>query len=225
MSKKYFSGCSARRAVPDCWNARLLKNASYSEAEGLPLFQSAKEIPGDLLSFKYLHVKADTSKWVHFYGNDNLIERVWESPEFWAESLKRFAGIISPDLSVYRDMPPKQLEYNIYRNRVLAHWFDQNGIPVIPNVRWADKNSYNVAFDGLDQNGIVCVSTFGILADSSDRKCFTLGLAEMMRRLQPTTVLVYGRMPREIFASYQQNGTQFIQYTADIEKAHKRGER
>lgn len=221
MSLKNYS---ARRRTSDCWNARLLQNACYSTTEELPLFNCSDAIPNDVLSFKYISSRADTSKWIHFFGDDNRIEAVWDSPELWAENLKRFPGVISPDFSVCRDMPIKQQEYNIYRNRVLAHWFDQNGIPVIPNVRWADKRSYDTAFDGLPQNGTFCVSTCGTLSHQSDRDCFTQGLAELMKTLHPATLLVYGSMPTAVFSVYQTKGVRLIQYASDTAKAHKRGE-
>ena len=39
---------SARRKPKDCWNARLLQNANYSEKWEFPLFPSTNTTPTDL---------------------------------------------------------------------------------------------------------------------------------------------------------------------------------
>ena len=221
MTEKNYS---ARRQPIDCWNARLLEHANYTDMWELPLFPCASTVPADLHSFRYINPATDNASWIHFFGFDNYLEDVWENPEIWAAQLKRFAGVISPDLSIYRDMPLAQQLYNVYRNRVLAHWFAQQGIPVIPNVRWADQRSYDFVFEGIERNGTVCVSTSGILFDSEDRNSFISGLDAMMRILAPETVLVYGSMPTDIFGKYQGGHTCFVQYDTDTQKAHQRGD-
>lgn len=215
---------SARQQPPDCWNARLLQHANYTDTWELPLFPCAHITPPDLRSFRYIDPTMDNSTWIHFYGADQYLEDVWENPELWAKQLKHFKGVISPDLSIYRDMPLPQQLHNVYRNRTLAHWFSQQGIPVVPNVRWADKRSYDFAFEGIEHNGTVCVSTSGILIDVTDRNEFSQGFDAMMNILTPQTVLVYGSMPPDIFEKHQNGLTRFIQYDTDTQKAHQRGD-
>lgn len=215
---------SARQQPTDCWNARLLECANYSDIWELPLFPCANAVPTDLHSFRYISPTTDSASWIHFYGFDEYLEDVWENPEIWAMQLKRFAGVISPDLSIYRDMPLAQQLYNVYRNRVLAYWFAQQGIPVIPNVRCADKRSYDFVFDGIDRDSTVCVSTSGVLFDREDRNDFSCGFDAMMEALTPKTVLVYGSMPPDIFGKHLQGSTLFVQYDIDTQKAHQRGD-
>lgn len=212
---------STRQQVKDCWNAHLLQNASYSKKWELPLFPSTNAVPGDLQSFRYINHTTKNSKWIHFYAFDEYLEDIWENPELWAKQLKRFSGVISPDLSVCRDMPFPQQLYNTYRNRVLAHFFAQQGIPVIPNIRWADERTLEFAFEGIGRNTTVCVSTSGMLAHTSDRECFQRGFNAMVKALSPSTVLVYGSMPTDIFSKYQNDGIRFAQYDIDTQKAHK----
>ena len=217
MNRKNYS---ARKKIPDCWNARLLNNAEYLSELEFPYFPAANSVPQEMLSFKNITPYVDNTQWIHFYGNDDRLEHVWENPEIWASKLKRFSGVISPDLSIYRDMPIPQQFYNVYRNRVLVHYFTQQGISVIPNIRWGDERSYKFAFEGITERGTVCISTFGIIADGQDREYFKRGLAEMLHRLSPSTVLVYGQMPSNIFDQYQNNGVRFVHFDADTQKAH-----
>lgn len=215
---------SARRQPTDCWNARLLECASYSDRWELPLFSCSNAIPTDLRSFRYINPTTANASWIHFYGFDEYLEDVWDNPEIWAAQLKRFAGVISPDLSIYRDMPLAQQLYNVYRNRVLSYWFAQQGIPVIPNIRCADQRSYDFVFEGIDRKGTVCVSTSGVLFDSEDRIDFSHGFDAMMEALTPKTVLVYGSMPPDIFGKHLNGSTRFVQYDTDTQKAHQRGD-
>lgn len=216
---------SARKQPTDCWNARLLEYATYAGKLEFPIFPCANVIPTDLYSFRYLELSTSRKYWIHFFGSDQYLEDVWENPELWASRLNSFAGIISPDLSVYRDMPMVQQMYNVYRNRVLAHWFSQHGIPVIPNIRWADQRSYDFVFEGIPQNSTVCVSTSGILIDDEDRTAFRLGLDAMIKALTPQTVLIYGSMPLDIFGKYLNAGLHFVQYDTDTQKVHRGGAR
>ena len=212
---------SSHKPPKDCWNAHLLENAQYSKT-GLPLFKCSESIPPDVVSFKNVSQSPDNSKWVHFYENDNLLELVWESPEFYTNNLRRFPGIISPDLSIYRDMPQPLQSFNNYRNRVLAHWFSEQGFNVIPNIRWGDENTYPFCFDGIEANKPVCVSTLGTLRHKEDRECFRRGFAEMVKRLSPSVIIIYGQMPADIFSDYQISGIPFSHFDTDAQKAQKR---
>lgn len=212
---------SARQQPIDCWNAQILQTANYSEIWEFPLFSCSNMTPVDLSSFRYIEHTTDNSLWIHFFGSDNYLEDVWENPELWSKSLKRFSGIISPDLSVCRDMPLSLQIANTFRNRALAHFFSQQGIPVIPNIRWADERSWEFAFEGVDKNSTVCISTSGVLSHRSDRECFQRGLNAMITTLSPSAILVYGSMPLDIFGKYQHDSIRFVQYDIDTQKAHK----
>lgn len=218
MNNKNFS---ARKIPVDCINARLLKKAKYSKTD-LPLFECSDSIPTELISFKNAAQSKDAHEWVHFFERDDRLEPIWESPELWGERLKRFEGIISPDLSVYRDDPLYVQGWNTFRNRTLAHYFYEQGHKVIPNIRFGVENSYSFCFDGIESNKPVCVSTLGMLASNDDRKFFKEGFAEMLKRLCPSTVIIYGQMPPDIFGEYQVLGIPFIQFSTDAQKAKRR---
>lgn len=215
---------SARRQPKDCWNARLLQNAEYSSKWEFPLFPCTQAVPTTLKSFRYVNPNTEDSNWIHFYGFDEYIENVWKKPELWANNLKRFAGVISPDLSIYQDMPLAQQISNIYRNRVLAHWFTQQGIPVIPNIRYSDQRSYDFAFEGIEKNATVCVSTSGLLANNEDREVFCSGFDAMMETLTPKTVLIYGSAPNHICERCNDKHIRLIQYDTDTQNAHQRSD-
>lgn len=96
--------------------------------------------------------------------------------------LKRFAGIISPDYSIHREMPLALQIWNTYRNRALSYWMQANGIKIVPNVRWGDERTYSFAFEGIPVHSSVAISTNGCIQDKLDRYYFRKGLEEIDRR-------------------------------------------
>ena len=91
----------------------------------------------------------DFDSWVMFYEHDRKFERLWNNPKQYIGKLKKFQGVISPDFSLYRNMPLVMQMWNTYRNRALAAWFNKNDIDVIPNVRFNDERTYGFCFDGI----------------------------------------------------------------------------
>ena len=71
----------------------------------------------------------------------------------------------------------------------------QQGINVIPNVRWGDLTSFNFCFDGIEKSSIVSVSTIGVKKQKSH---FMLGYNEMLSRIKPSKIIFYGKPLREI---------------------------
>lgn len=220
MNNKRFSG---RRPPKDCWHADLLRGAQYSERTDLPLFPASTHVPDKVVAFNKTTPFCDGNQWLHFFVDDCRIEAVWDNPEYYLSGIQRFAGIISPDLSIYRDLPIAWQFFNTYRNRALSFWFSKQGVPVIPNIRWGDERSYSFCFDGIEPHGVVCISSHGVLSNAEDRRYFSNGLDEMMARLSPATVLVYGAMPPDIFGKHHGQGTQFVHFESDVQRAHKGG--
>lgn len=67
---------------------------------------------------------------------------------------------------------------------------------VIPDVVWGDKESYEYCFLGIPKHSTVAVSTVGVSNDAEwnnkEDSLFLDGYNEMMNRLEPTTVILYG---------------------------------
>ncbi len=62
-------------------------------------------------------------------------ERIWTTPNKYLPIIKKFRGVITPDFSVYRDMPLVMQQWNIYRSRAIGHWLQEkrcNGYPEYP---------------------------------------------------------------------------------------------
>ena len=49
----------------------------------------------------------------------------------------------------------------------------------------------------------------------------TEGLAEMVLKLEPKTIVVYGSAPDSIFEKYKENGIRILQFDSEIAAYHK----
>ena len=138
---------------------------------------------------------------VNFYIDDVKFTRIWNNPDKYLEHLKCFHSVTMPDFSIStgeRGMPIPLNIYNKYRNHALAWYLHMNDIKVIPSVPIADKDSYDWCFAGLPKHSILSVCTNGRIRAKASRIEFCDGFSAMCERLEPTRVIVVGRIPDEL---------------------------
>jgi hypothetical protein len=111
-----------------------------------------------------------------FYEHDKNFERLWNTPNKYLNKLKKFKGVISPDFSLYRNMPLVMQMWNTYRGRALAIWLQDNGVQIIPNVRFNDERTYEFCFCGIEKYSTVAIGTHGCIKKNIDKKYFKNGL-------------------------------------------------
>lgn len=198
----------------DVCNAWLLRGATYEGNWELPCIVTTKKIPaeGTLLPFDKIRCKTSPKHWVHFYIHDHYFEKLWRTPHRYFDRLLTFDGIISPDYSIYRDMPFALQLWNTFRNRAIGSWLSLNGVPIIPNVRWGDERTYSFCFDGIERKSTVAVGTHGCLKTREDRYFFKKGLSAMLEHLSPRVILVYGTTPESIFSDCYAAGVEVIPF-------------
>ena len=129
---------------------------------------------------------------IHFYLDDYQFERVWTRPTRYVKLLRQYSCVLSPDFSLYTDMPIAMQIWNTYRSRLLGQFWQNNGINVIPTVSWSDERSYSFCFDGLPHRSVISVSTRGCVRQAEPRRLWQAGMVETIRRLEPTKILIYG---------------------------------
>ncbi len=207
----------------DVFHAFLVQDADYDGYFEMPVIRTSGQLPNKVISFSKAMSKAhsDFDCWVMFYEHDKNFERLWNNPKQYLNKLKKFKGIISPDFSLYRNMPLPMQMWNTYRGRALAVWLQSSGIEVIPNVRFNDERTYEFCFNGIEKNKTVSVGTHGCIKSRIDRECFKKGLSELVKRLKPETIIVYGRAPDDIFKKYQDMGIEIIPFESEISKSNR----
>lgn len=138
---------------------------------------------------------------VHFYLDDYQFTRVWNDPDRYSEMLFEFGAVSSPDFSMYTDFPKAIQVYNCYRSHWLGRYWQDKGISVIPNIVWSDHASYDYCFDGDPVESVVMVSSTGTQGNKKSKQLFIDGYKEMMARLRPVKIYIYGAVPDECFGN------------------------
>lgn len=70
-----------------------------------------------------------------------LLEESLSDMDKYIDQFKKYAGVISPDFSLYIDMPLCLQMVNVYLNRAVGCYIQRKGVKVIPNVRWGDERT------------------------------------------------------------------------------------
>ena len=162
---------------------------------GMPVIKkiSPDEITSiDLLGFNYARTTDEKQKFLHFFLDDYQFYRVWNELKCNGEIIKEFAGALSPDFSLYLDYPISLQIYNTYRNRYCGAYWQSLGVKVIPTIGWSDESSFDFCFEGVEKGSVVAVGTVGVMNDENAKKLFLKGYNEMMKRLEPKKIIVYG---------------------------------
>jgi hypothetical protein len=112
--------------------------------------------------------------------------------------LKKFKAVVTPDFSVYRDMPLVVQRHQTYLNRAFGFWLQKNGVPIIPNVRYGDERTYSFCFFLIPQNSVISIGTHGSIKKKEDINYHVKGILETIKHLKPNTILIYGAVVKDI---------------------------
>lgn len=212
------------KGCKDVFHAELVSGASFSGKLEMPLIlkTTLAERPKEIVRFSDSIGSSDNHAAVHFYEHDCKIERIWHSPNAYLSVMKRCKAVITPDFSLYRDMPLVMQAWNTYRGRAIGCWLQKNGITVIPNVRWGDERSYDFCFDGIERDGILAIGSHGCIKRTTDKQYFMRGLKEMVTRLSPHTIIVYGAAPVSVFKCCIDASIEIWQYDSVFCESHRK---
>ena len=207
----------------DVFHAFLVENAEFDGYIELPVIKTSDKLPKKVVTFSKAMTKSwtDFDCWVVFYEHDKEFERLWNNPKQYLDKLKKFKGVISPDFSLYRNMPLVMQMWNTYRGRALAVWLQNKDVEIIPNVRFGDERTFSFCFDGIEENKTVAVGTHGCIKRKEDKIFFKVSLARMVQRLSPKTIIVYGSAPDNIFKPYKDMGINIIVFESEFSKSRK----
>lgn len=158
----------------------------------IPVIKGTQTIPPDLIPFNYIRSRKPNGSYVHFFLDDYQFERCWNTPELNMSKLQKWGGALTPDFSLYLDMPVAMKIWNTYRSRLLGAYWESQGISVIPTVSWAEKESFDYCFDGLAKHSVLAISSVGVSSSPTATKIWQAGMDEMIERLEPTAIVWYG---------------------------------
>ncbi len=211
-----------RNGCKDVFRAFLVKDASFDSELEIPCIQQETNLPARLIPFSKAVSGSEFDAWVHFYEDDVAFERLWNNPERYLPVLQRYKGVITPDFSLYRDMPLVMQLWNIYRSRAIGHWLQANGVHVIVNIRWSDERTYRSCCAGVPKHSVIAVGSHGCIKLLREQAYFVKGLEYAVRELEPKTIIVYGSAPDAIFGKYKDNGITVLQFDSEFTATHRK---
>lgn len=226
-----------RKGCVDIWNAFMVEGAAFTPND-IPLCPTtATELPKYIITwqeakaiYKKHRIKKDLEfkhdAFVCWYIDDYKFDSsrgIWHDYNFALKVLCHFSGVITPDFSTYQDFPEPLKIYNTYRMRAFGYWLGKNGIKVINNIRWGTPESYWYCFDGIEKNTVVAIGTCGGSPRKHiDRDRFENGLAELINRLQPHTIVIYGSANYKCFEKLKEQGVNIVAFSSQTAKAFER---
>ncbi len=219
------------KIIDDGFYPWLVEEASFESLWQIPKIEAPTKfiIPENLIPFSKIACSEAHKEFIHFYEHDTVFRKILQNPEEYVQRFYPFPGIITPDFSLYRDMPLVLQMTNTYMNRAFGCFLQHQGKYVTPNIRWGDERSYKecisgdvpFAFVGVEQESMVAISTYGCIRGKENRYHFKAGLNSMMEYLKPKIVLVHGAMPMDIFSDVL-NLAEFHQYDNWISQKRKK---
>lgn len=202
----------------DCYrgifNADLLASSIPSGEMGLPLMLKINANPGGVVSFDKALSSVDYKQWVHFFIHDYQFVRIWHNPWRYLPILSRFEGVIAPDFSIFWDLPLFLQIESIGKSRLIGSWLQQNGLDVIPCIRWGKSETYPYAFGGIESGGTVAVGSVGCMANREAKKVFEDGFPVMLDTVKPKRVVVYGSVKSSVFSQANDGGVEVIPFSS-----------
>jgi Domain of unknown function (DUF4417) len=129
---------------------------------------------------------------LHFFLDDYRFEKVWSRPESTYERVAEVGAALSPDFSMWRDMPKAMQIWQVYRSRWCAAFWQHLGVEVVPTVTWGGTETFDFTFDGLPRCATLALSMVGVRKDGKQK--FITGLNELVSRLDPAMLLCYGQL-------------------------------
>lgn len=155
----------------------------------------------------YTKAKVDdiknADKTLHFFMHDWKFDKVYDKPYDEIEKLKQYYALLTPDFSLFTDMPLALQIESVFKNRWCGAYWQSQGLRVIPTVAWGDERTFDFCFDGIEQGSIVAVCTYFRENCEND---FMPGYNKMLEKIKPSAVICYD----EPFAAMRGNVKSFL---------------
>lgn len=185
-------------------NPMFLRNqfASQSGKFGIPIVPKPVLEPEDLNALRLLRfdqvardLTTHRNRMVHFFIYDYLFEKVWKKQEQYVEMLRPYRAVLTPDFSMYTEMPESIQLFNTFRNRWCGAYFASHGLRVIPTVSWGEKTVLSIVLRALKKVQPLLYQhlCFGNMATTLIRKNYSWQATvkcsgELSRRISSVTV-------------------------------------
>ncbi len=157
-----------------------------------PAIKPSNAVPKRLTTFYPKTASENSDAFCHFFVDDYRYEKIWNVPERYLPVVKKYAGAIMPNFSTYHIMPLPMQYWNLYRNRALMFYWQENGVDVIPLLQCGDPRTYDYAFEGLPIGGTYAIMNNGLMKTKEGRHWFFEFLEIALDAVKPDLLVAYG---------------------------------
>lgn len=137
------------------------------------------------------HTKDNILAW---FVDDSRFEYVWLNKEGYTKRIIEigYENVMSCDFSIWADSPRIEQFYNMYRNRSLALYWQDNGLKILPDLNWSDDKSLSASIVGQPKYAPVVIVESRTLGGQVGIANFINGLNYQIHHLEPKHVVIYG---------------------------------
>ena len=209
----------------DVFGIWTLRNAKLVGTYQYPAVVSSPWIPEALFPYtKRKIVSNPENKSLHFYEHDFNFDATLRSRIKTHSNLtvfRKYQSIILPDFSLLRDMPLYMQINQVGRSRAFGNFLMNEGINIVPNIRWGNEDSYSFAFDGVEQHKILAVGALGSGKNEENLRYFEQGFYKMLEVLKPSYLIIYGTISDELKNACKLADCGFKEYKTEKSKIHE----
>lgn len=114
----------SKTVIDDGFAAYLVEEAEFDGKWEIPFIKNENiDIPKDIIPFdkiKKISKEDEENIYIHFYMHDITFRQVITNTKKYLDIFKKYGGVISPDCSLYIDMPLCLQMANTYMNRAIG---------------------------------------------------------------------------------------------------------
>ena len=160
---------------------------------GIPVVKKQKIDLDKIELWNFTKTKANDEenkhRTIHFFTYDWLFDSVYEKPENAMEKLDQYYALLTPEFSMYSDMPIARQIDSVFKNRWCGAFWQKQGMIVIPTISWGSDASFEFCFDGVEEGCVVAVSTY---MRENCKSAFMYGYNKMIEKIKPSAIICYG---------------------------------
>lgn len=204
------------KCKPGGWD--VLNTELINFNEDYPQIGNVREVSSFVTTICNDYKKISQYSLISTFVDDYILERYWNNPLKYVAYYKTGKYVMSPDYSLLVGMPEPMQKWNLYRNRLVGHVWQEHGLNVIPTISWSDELSLNYYLNGINKNMVVAVSNCGV-RNENHKKYFDAGFFKMVEKINPSQIIF--QCNSKYKCEYSQSNIIFIDSFWDFKRKNK----
>ena len=132
---------------------------------------------------------------VVFFVDDWRFYGIFDDPKRTLKKVSQYKVLCTPEYSLYADLDLWRQMEHVAKNRWVGAYWQSKGLKVIPSINWGLSQTFDFCFDGVEKGSVVAI---GMIGCKTNKISFMRGYDEMLNRIEPKTILCYGKPFKEM---------------------------